>query len=107
MKQRPRNPLTDHLINEKLLFLSYGQLGLIQAAGGFFTYFVIMAENGFWPSRLLNLRQAWEARAINDLRDSYGQEWTYDDRKRLEYTCQAGYLFAIVVVQWACVIQAR
>jgi sodium/potassium-transporting ATPase subunit alpha len=78
-----------------------------KAAGGFFTYFVIMAENGFWPSRLLNLRQAWEARAINDLRDSYGQEWTYDDRKMLEYTCQAGYLFAIVVVQWACVIQAR
>jgi sodium/potassium-transporting ATPase subunit alpha len=79
----------------------------IQAAGGFFTYFVIMAENGFWPSRLLFLRRAWEARAINDLRDSYGQEWTYDDRKMLEYTCQAGFLFAIVVVQWACVIQAR
>jgi sodium/potassium-transporting ATPase subunit alpha len=31
MRARPRNPLTDHLINEKLIFLSYGQLGLIQA----------------------------------------------------------------------------
>merc|ERR1719362_738773 len=41
MKKKPRNPETDHLINEKLLFLSYGQIGLIQAAAGFFTYFVI------------------------------------------------------------------
>ena len=54
MKKKPRNPDTDHLINEKLIFLSYGQIGLIQAAAGFFTYFVIMAENGFWPERLLS-----------------------------------------------------
>jgi hypothetical protein len=49
------------------------QFGLVQAAAGFFTYFVIMAENGFWPSRLLGLRKFWESRAINDLRDSYDQ----------------------------------
>ena len=55
MKRQPRNPETDHLLNEKLLFLSYGQLGLIQAASGFFTYFVIMAENGFWPDKLLGI----------------------------------------------------
>jgi len=107
MRQKPRRPQQDRLISEQLLFLSYGQLGLIQAASGFFTYFVIMAENGYWPSRLLGLRHAWESKAINDLRDSYGQEWTYDDRKVLEYTCQAGFLFSIVIVQWACVIQAR
>ena len=53
MKRKPRNPDTDHLINEKLIFLSFGQIGLIQAAAGFFTYFVIMAENGFWPERLI------------------------------------------------------
>ena len=54
MKRKPRNPGTDHLINEKLIFLTYGQVGLIQAAAGFFTYFVIMAENGFWPERLIS-----------------------------------------------------
>jgi len=107
MKQKPRNPATDHLISEPLLFLAYGQLGLIQAASGFFTYFVIMAENGFWPKRLLGLRTFWESRAINDLADSYNQEWTYDDRKTLEYTCQAGFLASVVIVQWASVIQAR
>ena len=57
MRRKPRNPDTDHLINEKLIFLSYGQMGLIQAAAGFFTYFVIMAENGFWPGRLVG---QWE-----------------------------------------------
>ena len=71
MRRTPRNIDTDHLLNEKLLFLSYGQLGLIQAASGFFTYFVIMAENGFWPGSLLGLRQEWDSRAINDLPDSY------------------------------------
>ena len=34
-----------------------------------------MAENGFWPSRLVGIRKAWDAAAINDLADSYGQEW--------------------------------
>jgi len=55
--------------------MSYGQLGMIQAGGGFFVYSVVMAENGFLPSRLLGLRKSWDSRLINDLEDSYGQEW--------------------------------
>ena len=38
-------------------------------------YFVIMAENGFKPDRLFGLRKNWDSRAVNDLQDSYGQEW--------------------------------
>lgn len=49
--------------------------GMIQALGGFFTYFVILAENGFLPSRLLGIRLDWDDRTTNDLEDSYGQEW--------------------------------
>ena len=41
MKRGPRNPNTDGLFDDKLLFLSCGQMGLIQAAAGFFTYFVV------------------------------------------------------------------
>lgn len=59
--------------------MAYGQIGMIQASAGFFTYLVIMAENGFWPSRLLGLRKSWESKAINDLEDSYGQEWVSED----------------------------
>lgn len=58
--------------------MAYGQIGMIQTAGGFFTYFVIMAENGFLPNRLFGLREQWESRFVNDLTDSYGQEWVKD-----------------------------
>jgi sodium/potassium-transporting ATPase subunit alpha len=49
---------------------------------GFFTWVVVMGENGFWPSRLVGIRQAWDAAAINDLEDSYGQEWVIRKTKR-------------------------
>merc|ERR1711923_363864 len=104
MRRKPRNPFTDKLVNERLISMAYGQIGMIQASAGFFVYFVILAENGFWPSRLFGLRKAWDSQAINDLTDSYGQEWTYRDRKILEYTCHTAFFVSIVVVQWADLI---
>merc|ERR1719422_136660 len=56
MKRQPRNPFTDKLVNERLISMAYGQIGMIQASAGFFVYFVIMCDNGFWPSTLLGLR---------------------------------------------------
>merc|ERR1719389_718272 len=104
MKRQPRNPFTDKLVNERLISMAYGQIGMIQASAGFFVYFVIMAENGFWPSRLFGIRRSWDSSAVNDLEDSYGQEWTYADRKILEYTCHTAFFVSIVVVQWADLI---
>merc|ERR1711962_227784 len=104
MKRQPRNPFTDKLVNERLISLAYGQIGMIQASAGFFVYFVILAENGFWPGKLLGLRRAWDSMAVNDLEDSYGQEWTYRDRKILEYTCHTAFFVSIVIVQWADLI---
>ena len=80
MKRQPRNPFTDKLVNERLISMAYGQIGMIQASAGFFVYFVIMAENGFWPSKLLGIRRHWDSQAVNDLEDSYGQV-----RKELRY----------------------
>merc|ERR1712213_95656 len=104
MKRQPRNPFTDKLVNERLISMAYGQIGMIQASAGFFVYFVIMCENGFWPSTLLGIRRSWDSQAVNDLEDSYGQEWTYRDRKVLEYTCHTAFFVSIVVVQWADLI---
>ena len=104
MKRKPRNPYTDKLVNERLISVAYGQIGMIQASAGFFTYFVILAENGFLPSDLFGLRRAWDSQAVNDLEDSYGQEWTYKDRKVLEYTCHTAFFVSIVIVQWADLI---
>jgi len=109
MKRMPRNPKHDNLVNDRLISMAYGQIGMIQASAGFFVYFVIMAENGFWPSRLLGIREEWDSKAINDLQDSYGQEWTYAQRKILEFTCHTSFFVSIVVVQWAdlCICKTR
>merc|ERR1711993_210510 len=104
MKRPPRNPFTDKLVNERLISMAYGQIGMIQASAGFFVYFVVMAENGFRPSILFGIRKQWDSIAINDLEDSYGQEWTYRDRKILEYTCHTAFFVSIVIVQWADLI---
>ena len=56
--------------------MTYGQIGMIQALAGFFTYFVIMGENGFLPWTLLGLRSDWDNKDLY-VTDSYGQDWVY------------------------------
>ena len=70
----------------RLLSLAWGQIGLLQVTAGFFTWVVVMADNGFWPSRLVGIRKAWDAAAINDLADSYGQEWVSKRVRRQSLT---------------------
>ncbi|XP_034238988.1 sodium/potassium-transporting ATPase subunit alpha isoform X5 [Thrips palmi] len=106
MQQPPRN-MNDKLVNKRLISMAYGQIGMIQAAAGFFVYFVIMAENGFLPIKLFGIRKHWDSKAINDLPDSYGQEWTYRDRKALEFTCHTAFFVSIVIVQWADLIVCK
>lgn len=101
MKRRPRNPYTEKLVNAKLISVSCGQIGVIQAFAGFFSYVVIMCEHGYLPEKLMGLKKSWDSPSINDLEDSYGQEWTYQDRKALEYTCHTAFFVTIVIVQWA------
>uniref|UniRef100_A0A8C7XYK5 Sodium/potassium-transporting ATPase subunit alpha n=1 Tax=Oryzias sinensis TaxID=183150 RepID=A0A8C7XYK5_9TELE len=104
MKRHPRNSKTDKLVNERLISMAYGQIGMMQALAGFFTYFVILAENGFLPMDLLGIRLQWDDKPVNDLEDSYGQQWTYESRKIIEYTCHTAFFISIVVVQWADLI---
>jgi sodium/potassium-transporting ATPase subunit alpha len=102
----------------------YGQIGLIEAAGGFFSYLVCLTECGFFPSRVLGASNHkkykyrtswfnlifiwnyfkgtfWDSPSINDFKDSYGQEWTYDQRKRLEHAAQTCFFVGIVACQMA------
>ena len=52
MKRAPRDPLHDKLVNERLISMAYGQIGMLQALSGFVIYFVIMMENGWLPGRI-------------------------------------------------------
>merc|ERR1712213_125249 len=101
MKRAPRDPLHDKLVNERLISMAYGQIGMLQALSGFVIYFVIMMENGFLPGRLFGIRPYWDDRGNNALEDSYGQEWTYGQRKIVEFTCHTAFFTSIVIVQWA------
>ncbi|XP_026325061.1 sodium/potassium-transporting ATPase subunit alpha-B-like [Hyposmocoma kahamanoa] len=87
------------LVSANMIRLVYGHIGLIEFAAGMFAYFVVMAEHGFYPSRLFGLRQDWDNEAVSDLNDSLGQEWTYIQRKEVERACQAAYFVAVVVTQ--------
>merc|ERR1719334_532956 len=74
---------------------------MIQALAGFINYFIIMAMNGFRPYDLLNLRADWDNRVNQNVVDSYGQEWSYGQRKIVEFTCHTAFFTSIVIVQWA------
>nr|XP_018671061.1 sodium/potassium-transporting ATPase subunit alpha-3 [Ciona intestinalis] len=101
MKRQPRDPVKDRLVNERLISLTYGQIGMIQALAGFVNYFVIMMMNGFKPDRLLGIRVEWDDRTNDAVVDSYGQEWSYSQRKVVEFTCHTAFFTSIVIVQWA------
>ena len=55
MERFPRNSKRDHLVNSKLISFAYLQIGIVQAAAGFFTYFYIMNDYGFKPETLFGL----------------------------------------------------
>lgn len=54
MKRKPR-PRSERLLSRNLLFMSYGIIGMVQAAAGFFTYFSILYSGGWeWGQELAN-----------------------------------------------------
>nr|XP_021510721.1 potassium-transporting ATPase alpha chain 2 [Meriones unguiculatus] len=104
MNRKPRHKKKDRLVNQQLAVYSYLHIGLMQALGAFLVYFTVYAQQGFWPTSLINLRVAWETDDINDLEDSYGQEWTRYQRKYLEWTGYTAFFVAIMVQQIADLI---
>jgi len=101
MKRNPRNKFTDKLVNERLISMAYGQIGMIQALAGFVCYFVILMQNGFLPGDIIGLRVNWDDKNMQNVEDSYGQQWSYQQRKIVEFTCHTMFFTAIVIVQWA------
>lgn len=59
----------------RLLGIQIFQIGLAESLGAMFAYFVVYAQYGFLPLRVIGIRDDWNNPAINCLLDSYGQEW--------------------------------
>uniref|UniRef100_A0A8C3W292 Sodium/potassium-transporting ATPase subunit alpha n=1 Tax=Catagonus wagneri TaxID=51154 RepID=A0A8C3W292_9CETA len=104
MNRKPRDKKKDRLVNAPLAVYSYLHIGLMQALGAFLVYFTVYAQEGFRPTTLLNLRVEWEKDSVNDLEDSYGQEWTRYQRKCLEWTGYTAFFVGILVQQIADLI---
>ncbi|XP_027690947.1 potassium-transporting ATPase alpha chain 2 isoform X1 [Vombatus ursinus] len=104
MNRKPRHKKKDRLVNQQLALYSYLHIGILQSLGAFLAYFTVYAEQGFKPARLIFLRSEWEDDNINDLEDSYGQEWTRYQRKYLEWIGYTAFFVAIMVQQIADLI---
>lgn len=52
MQRPPRNSKVDRLVNKRLIAFSYPQIGVIQALGGFYVYFVVLGDYG-WTANIL------------------------------------------------------
>ncbi|XP_060522051.1 sodium/potassium-transporting ATPase subunit alpha-like [Cylas formicarius] len=99
MNRNPRDPGKDKLINRRLIVTSYFQIGMIQVCSAFACYFYTMAQYGFFWDRLIGIRKEWEDRTVNDLVDSYGQEWSHSMRMILTRKGIASYFMSIVITQ--------
>ncbi|XP_061449555.1 potassium-transporting ATPase alpha chain 2 [Rhineura floridana] len=104
MKRKPRHKKRDRLVNEELAVYSYLQIGILQTIGAFLTYFTIYAEQGWLPYSLLHIRVPWENMADNDLEDSYGQEWTFEQRLMMQYHGYTAFFVSITIQQVADLI---
>ncbi|MDJ0627664.1 MAG: HAD-IC family P-type ATPase [Rhodobacter sp.] len=82
MKRGPRRR-SERLLTRNLLIMSYGVVGMLQAAAGFFSYFVILYSGG------------WE----------WGQELAFDDP--LYRTAVTGFFASIIICQVSDVIICR
>lgn len=102
MAMPPRKP-TDHLVDRVLLFMAYFQVGLIQFFSGMFSYYLIFAQDGFFPSTLMYLRKEWDSPSAVVL-DTLGRPWLFDDRKRIERKAQTSYFFSVCMTQVSDVI---
>uniref|UniRef100_A0A2K5X6C6 Sodium/potassium-transporting ATPase subunit alpha n=1 Tax=Macaca fascicularis TaxID=9541 RepID=A0A2K5X6C6_MACFA len=76
----------------------------IQSFAGFTDYFTAMAQEGWFPLLCVGLRAQWEDHHLQDLQDSYGQEWTFGQRLYQQYTCYTVFFISIEVCQIADVL---
>ncbi|XP_017461107.1 PREDICTED: sodium/potassium-transporting ATPase subunit alpha-3-like, partial [Rhagoletis zephyria] len=52
-------------------------------------------------------RPRWYSAAVNDYEDDYGQEWTYQQRSELEFTCHTIYFITVVLCRIAVLYSCR
>ena len=98
MNRPPRDAKRDRLVSLKMINWVYFMTGGVQGIGALIVYFIIMGDAGFWPQTIFWSSPIFESNTANDFVDSYGQQWTYNQRIQLEYLAWSGFFFAIMQV---------
>jgi sodium/potassium-transporting ATPase subunit alpha len=107
MQRKPRNPLTDHLVNAKLIGFAYFAIGVAQTMAGFFTFLMVLSiELGLHPSELLGSEQGASATSYGfsgrvpfDM--WLGSHFVPREARTLALSRgQSSFLLSIVLTQW-------
>eukprot|EP00002_Diphylleia_rotans_P016612 TRINITY_DN3234_c0_g1_i2.p1 TRINITY_DN3234_c0_g1~~TRINITY_DN3234_c0_g1_i2.p1 ORF type:complete len:193 (+),score=39.32 TRINITY_DN3234_c0_g1_i2:178-756(+) len=93
MNRRPRDIERDTLVNVGLFSFSYFQIGMIQALGGLYSYFVVLGDLGYPPWILPGIASDWDHENVAICGKSRS-----DRLRSLEYA-QTAYFVTIVVTQ--------
>jgi sodium/potassium-transporting ATPase subunit alpha len=64
MQRPPRNAATDRLVNRRLIFFAYFQIGIMQVLSGFFTYMTVLNDYGYAPRILMNTGLEWDKHSL-------------------------------------------
>ena len=99
LSSRPRDMINVRLTGLQMFLTSFIN-GLWHTAAGTGYYFLTMSSQGFFSRRLFGLANEWHSVHCNYLVDSYGTEWSFEERQLALHLSHTSYFFAIVVNQW-------
>jgi magnesium-transporting ATPase (P-type) len=99
MTRQPRNKRFDRLVNNKLIGMCYGQIGMIQACAGFTCYFAVLAKYGLLYEDI----SGTVFKFIDDT-EKFVCGYNFDDRMSYLRQAQTSFLISIIVVQWTDVM---
>jgi len=99
MQRMPRNKAFDRLVNNKLIGMCYGQIGMIQAAAGFTCYFSVLAKYGLFLSDIMGTGFKY-----TDEDEKFVCGLDYDTRMNHLRQAQTSFLISIIVAQWTDVM---
>jgi len=97
MLRRPRNPKKDRLVTSNLLGLAYLVLGITEAVGTMWAYFVVMGDFGFKPWDILFEGNCFSSSGSNQ---ASCNTVAYDLKQRVNATTNAQ-----TAVFWAIMVQ--
>lgn len=86
-----------------MLFVAFITVGLLEACAVGLAFIAYMLFNGFLPGFLLGLSVRWYDDSVNDLVDSYGQEWAsiIASQRIIFYILNCAYRRAVHGCSWS------